>query len=65
MVLPHLTSHFDEEIIRAAMRVIDADHDDGRLSYMDFVTSLIALQECKSTMKTKTTVNEDSRVTNE
>ena len=65
MVLPHLTAHLDEEIIRAAIRIIDTDQDDGRLSYMDFVTSLIALQECKSTMKMKTTVNEDSRVTTE
>lgn len=65
MVLPHLTSHFDEEIIRAAIHTIDTDHDNGRLSYMDFVTSLLALQECKSTMKTKTTPNEDSRIMTE
>lgn len=64
-VLPHLTSHLDEEIIRAAIHTIDTDHDNGRLSYFDFVTSLIALQECKSTMRTKTTTNESSRVTSE
>lgn len=57
-VLPHLSSHLDEEIIRIAIRTIDADHDDDRLSYFDFVTSLLALEECKSIMKTKTTVND-------
>jgi Ca2+-binding EF-hand superfamily protein len=50
-VLPHLTSHFDEEIIRAAIHTIDTDHDNDRLSYFDFVTSLIALQECRSINK--------------
>ncbi len=64
-VLPHLTSHLDEEIIRAAIRTIDTDHDNDRLSYFDFVTSLIALQECKSTMKPKTTINGSSHATAE
>ncbi|CAF1071004.1 unnamed protein product [Adineta steineri] len=48
-VLPHLTSHFDEEIIRATIHLIDTDHDNDHLSYFDFVTSLIVLQECKLT----------------
>jgi Ca2+-binding EF-hand superfamily protein len=55
-VLPHLTFHLDEEIIRAAIHTIDTDHDNDRLSYFDFVTSLIALEECKLTMKRKTTM---------
>lgn len=53
-VLPNLTSHFDEEIIHATIHTIDTDHDNDRLSYFDFVTSLIALEECRSTIKTKT-----------
>ncbi|CAF3589001.1 unnamed protein product [Rotaria sordida] len=38
-VLSHLTSRFDEEIIRAAIHTIDIDHDQDRLSYFDFVTN--------------------------
>ncbi|CAF0758731.1 unnamed protein product [Rotaria sp. Silwood1] len=46
-VLPYLTSRFDPEIIRAAIHTIDIDHDNDRLSYFDFVTSLLLLQECE------------------
>lgn len=53
-MLPNLKSHFDEEIIRAAIHTIDIDHDYDRLSYFDFVTSLFLLQECESNMKKKT-----------
>ena len=64
-VLPHLTSHFDEEIIHAAIHTIDTDHDNDRLSYFDFVTSFIAIQDCKISMKTKTSNSKSLRVTAE
>ena len=48
-VLPHLTTHFHEDVIRAALHTIHAD----RLSYFDFVTSQRALQECQLTMTNK------------
>ncbi|CAF0828040.1 unnamed protein product [Adineta ricciae] len=50
-VLPHLMSHFDEETIRTAIHTIDVDHDNDHLSYFDFVTSLIALQDCQLNTK--------------
>ncbi|UJR25013.1 hypothetical protein I4U23_006374 [Adineta vaga] len=56
-VLPHLTSHCDEDIIRTAIHTIDIDQDNDRLSYFDFVISLIALKECKLNMKTNERMN--------
>ncbi|CAF3691099.1 unnamed protein product [Rotaria socialis] len=59
--LPHLISRFDEEIIQAAIHAIDIDHDNDRLSYFDFVTSLLLLQECEFNMK-KTTLTDAHRL---
>ena len=51
LVLPHLTSHFDEEVLQAAIRTLDINGDRDRLSYFDFVTSLMALQDCSATKR--------------
>ena len=50
-VMPHLTSHFDEEVLRVAIRTLNIHGNDERLSYFDFVTSLMALQDCNSTKR--------------
>ncbi|CAF1316415.1 unnamed protein product [Didymodactylos carnosus] len=45
--LPKLALDLNEESIKTAIHMCDIDHDNDKLSYFDFVTSMLALRYCK------------------